>query len=76
MDFTMRAYLGLVRPLSSRGSSLDSDQHKEEGETPMKAAVLPTLGKPPRFEESPDPKPSQGEVIVHVKAAGSLSLGR
>ena len=41
----------------------------------MKAAVLPTLGKPPRFEESPDPKPSQGEVIVHVKAAGSLSLG-
>jgi NADPH:quinone reductase-like Zn-dependent oxidoreductase len=35
----------------------------------MKAAVLHTLGKPPRFEDFPEPKPSQGEVIVHVRAA-------
>ena len=34
---------------------------------PVKAAVLRTLGKPPRFEEFPDPKPSQGEVIVTSK---------
>ena len=27
---------------------------------PMKAAVLRALGKPPRFEEFRDPKPSQG----------------
>jgi len=35
----------------------------------MKAAVLHTLGAPPRFEDFPDPKPSEGEVIVHVRAA-------
>ncbi len=35
----------------------------------MKAAVLHTLGKPPRFEDFPEPKPSEGEVIVHVRAA-------
>ena len=59
----------LVRPLPSRGSGLDCYQRKEEDEMPMKAAVFGSLGKPPRFEEFPDPKPSQGEVIVHVKAA-------
>ena len=42
----------------------------------MKAAVLRTLGKPPRFEEFPDPKPSQGEVIVHVKAASLKNIDR
>ena len=42
----------------------------------MKAAVLRTLGKPPRFEEFPDPKPSQGEVIVHVKAASVKNIDR
>ena len=35
----------------------------------MKAAVLHTLGKPPRFEDFPEPKPGEGEVIVHVRAA-------
>jgi len=35
----------------------------------MKAAVLHTLGKPPRFEDFPAPQPGQGEVLVHVKAA-------
>src|SRR6476646_4144581 len=43
---------------------------------PMKAAVLRTLGKPPRFEEFPDPKPSQGEVIVHVKAASLKNIDK
>ena len=42
----------------------------------MKAAVLRTLGKPPRFEEFPDPKPSQGEVIVHVKAASLKNIDK
>ena len=42
----------------------------------MKAAVLRTLRKPPRFEEFPDPKPNQGEVIVHVKAASLKNIDR
>src|SRR5438093_8691499 len=43
---------------------------------PMKAAILRALGKPPRFEEFPDPKPSQGEVIVHVKAASLKNIDK
>jgi NADPH:quinone reductase-like Zn-dependent oxidoreductase len=35
----------------------------------MKAAVLHTLGSPPRFEDFPDPQPGEDEVLVHVKAA-------
>jgi NADPH:quinone reductase-like Zn-dependent oxidoreductase len=42
----------------------------------MKAAVLRALGKPPRFEEFPDPKPSRGEVIVHVKAASLKNIDK
>ena len=43
---------------------------------PVKAAVLRRLGRPPRFEEFPDPKPSQGEVIVHVKAASLKNIDK
>src|SRR4029077_14917857 len=42
----------------------------------MKAAVLRALGKPPHFEEFPDPKPSQGEAIVHVKAASLKNIDK
>jgi NADPH:quinone reductase-like Zn-dependent oxidoreductase len=35
----------------------------------MNAAVLHTVGKPPRFETFVDPGPGEGEVIVHVRAA-------
>jgi NADPH2:quinone reductase len=35
----------------------------------MHAAVLHALGKPPRFEEFPDPTPGEGEVLIHVCAA-------
>jgi NADPH:quinone reductase-like Zn-dependent oxidoreductase len=35
----------------------------------MNAAVLHTLGKPPRFEPFPDPSPGEGEVMVEVRAA-------
>ena len=35
----------------------------------MHAAVLHTLGKPPRYEQFPEPVPGDGEVIVHVRAA-------
>src|SRR5258707_4118221 len=42
----------------------------------MKAAVLRALGKPPHFEEFPDPKPSQGEVIFHVKAASLKNIDK
>jgi NADPH:quinone reductase-like Zn-dependent oxidoreductase len=35
----------------------------------MHAAVLHALGKPPRYEQFPEPVPGDGEVIVHVRAA-------
>jgi NADPH:quinone reductase-like Zn-dependent oxidoreductase len=35
----------------------------------MNAAVLQTLGKPPRYEHFPDPVAEEDEVIVHVHAA-------
>lgn len=35
----------------------------------MNAAVLRTLGKPPRFEQFSEPTPGEGEAIVHVRAA-------
>lgn len=35
----------------------------------MKAAVLHTLGQPPRCEDFPEPVAGDGEVIVHVHAA-------
>jgi NADPH:quinone reductase-like Zn-dependent oxidoreductase len=35
----------------------------------MRAAVLRALGKPPRFEEFPEPTPGEGEVLIHVCAA-------
>ena len=35
----------------------------------MNAAVLHTLGRPPRFEPFSDPVAGQGEVIVEVRAA-------
>src|SRR6266481_6373777 len=43
---------------------------------PMKAAVLRTLGKPPRLEEFSDPEPSQSEVIVHIKAASLKNIDK
>jgi NADPH2:quinone reductase len=36
----------------------------------MQAAVLHSLGQPPRFEQFPDPAPGEGEVLVQVCAAG------
>ena len=35
----------------------------------MHAAVLHALGKPPRFEEFPDPTPGEGEALINVSAA-------
>jgi len=35
----------------------------------MNAAVLHTLGKPPRCEPFPETSPGEGEVVVHVRAA-------
>jgi NADPH:quinone reductase-like Zn-dependent oxidoreductase len=35
----------------------------------MHAAVLRSLGKPPRYDQFPDPVPGEGEVIVQVRAA-------
>lgn len=36
----------------------------------MKAAVLRSFREAPRYEEFPDPVVSEGEVLVHVRAAG------
>jgi len=42
----------------------------------MKAAVLHTLGDSPRYEDFPDPQPSEKEVIVHVKAASLKNIDK
>jgi NADPH2:quinone reductase len=40
----------------------------------VKAAVLHTIGKPPRFEDFPDPHPSADEAKVRVKAASLKNI--
>jgi NADPH2:quinone reductase len=42
----------------------------------MKAAVLHTVGQPPRFEDFPDPYASQNEVIVDIKAASLKNIDK
>src|SRR5207245_4255762 len=42
----------------------------------MKTALLPAPGKQSHFEACPDPKPSEGEVIVHVKAASLKNIDK
>jgi len=42
----------------------------------LKAAVLRTLGKPPRCEDFPDPQPGPGEVIVRVTAASLKNIDK
>ncbi len=36
----------------------------------MQAAVVNTLGQPPKYQAFPDPTPAEGEVIIQVRAAG------
>jgi NADPH:quinone reductase-like Zn-dependent oxidoreductase len=42
----------------------------------VKAAVLRTLGRPPCFEDFPDPYPGPDEVKVHVKAASLKNIDK
>ena len=42
----------------------------------MKAAVLHTLGTPPRFEDFPEPQAGENEVIVRVKAASLKNIDK
>lgn len=42
----------------------------------MKAAVLHTLGKSPRFEDFREPQAGENEVIVQVKAASLKSIDK
>jgi NADPH:quinone reductase-like Zn-dependent oxidoreductase len=42
----------------------------------VKAAVLHTLGKPPRFEDFPDPDPRPGEARIRVKAASLKNIDK
>jgi NADPH:quinone reductase-like Zn-dependent oxidoreductase len=65
-----------VGPLQLRRfAELIAISTKEEN-TPVKAAVLHTLGKPPRFEDFPDPHPSPDEVKVRVKAASLKNIDK
>lgn len=36
----------------------------------MKAAVVHAYGRPPRYEDFPDPRPAQGEALIQVCATG------
>lgn len=36
----------------------------------MQAAVVGALGQPPKYQTFPEPVPAEGEVLVHVRAAG------
>ncbi|GAA1920233.1 quinone oxidoreductase family protein [Streptantibioticus ferralitis] len=36
----------------------------------MRAAVVTAFGQPPRYQQYPDPRPAEGEVLVRVLAAG------
>ena len=36
----------------------------------MQAAVVNVLGQPPAYQSFPDPAPGEGEVLIHVRAAG------
>jgi NADPH:quinone reductase-like Zn-dependent oxidoreductase len=36
----------------------------------MKAAVVNVLGQPPRYQDFVEPTPAEGEVLIHVRAAG------
>src|SRR5271170_541247 len=42
----------------------------------MNAAVLRSLGQPPRCESFPDPVPGEGEVLVEVRAAALKPIDR
>jgi NADPH:quinone reductase-like Zn-dependent oxidoreductase len=42
----------------------------------MKAAVLHTLGQPPRCEDFAEPQPIEGEVLVRVKAASVKNVDK
>ncbi|MFI1202715.1 zinc-binding alcohol dehydrogenase family protein [Streptomyces sp. NPDC020883] len=36
----------------------------------MHAAVVTAFGRPPRYQQHPDPRPAEGEVLIRVLAAG------
>ncbi len=42
----------------------------------MDAAVLHILGRPPRFEQFPEPTAEEGEAVVHVRAAALKPVDR
>ena len=42
----------------------------------MKAAVLHALGQSPRYEDFADPQPTEGEVLVRVKAASLKNVDK
>lgn len=42
----------------------------------MKAAVIETLGQPPRYADFPAPEPGDGEALVRVTAAAITNIAR
>jgi NADPH:quinone reductase-like Zn-dependent oxidoreductase len=48
----------------------------QHNEAPMKAAVLHELGRPPRYEDFPDPSAGAQEALVDVRAASLKSVDK
>src|SRR6266851_9842701 len=53
-----------------RTSSVSKLEHKQKGETPMKAAVLHEVNKPLVIEDVSLPNPGPREVLIRTSVAG------
>ena len=47
-----------------------------KGTTAMHAAVIHEFGQPPHYEDFPEPRAGDGQVLVHMKAAGLHQIVR
>src|SRR4051794_26179697 len=42
----------------------------------MKAAVIHTIGAPPRYDEFAEPVPAEGETLIRVRAAAITNIAK